>query len=364
MRKSLILSVLFLLVTSVSVYAQTPVNFVASEVAARVSPSVCAVESLRVINTQLVMFGAGRQQSVLKEIGTGVIVDKNGYVLCKNNVVEDSEVVRITLSDGRQFDGEVLVNDRYFDIALIKMDLKGAKVTPVVFGNPKSVVPGDSAICIGSSSGFKGTVTYGIVSALRDYRTPNQVLVPNMIQADCAINSGNTGAPLFNWKGEMIGFHSNPGSVRGDMANINFFMPSDLIAELSREMIRTKERAKRPYLGVLPYGRFSRGFQELGDDLRMYFDLPEQYWDVGVLVQTLDPDSSAMEFGIYRGDLILEVEYSGKKTALKSIGELEKLIQSWEVGQVVNFRVLRRNKIVDVDVEIGFVPEEVQQFYI
>jgi serine protease Do len=363
MRKSLLLSILFVVLAAVQASAQSS-DFIASEVAAKVAPSICSVESLRVINTQLIMFGAGRQQAVLKEIGTGVIVDKSGYIICKNNLVEDSELVRITLNDGTQLDGDVIVNDRYYDIALIKINPKGHNLTPVKFGNPKSVVPGDSAICLGNSAGFKGTLTYGIISALRDYRTPNQVLVPNMIQADCAINAGNTGAPLFNWKGEMIGFHSNAGAVRGDRANINFFMPGDLIADLTREMIRTKERAKRPYLGVLPFGRIGRGYQELGDDLRMYFDLPEEYWDVGVLVQELDNDGAAMEFGLYRGDLIIEVEYSGQTVKLKSIGELEKMIQKWNIGQVVVFRVLRRNKILDVAVEIGYVPEDVEPFYI
>jgi S1-C subfamily serine protease len=338
-----------------------PDEFVSVQIAEKVLPSICAVESLQVINTQLIMFGmGGRQQSILKEIGTGVIVDKNGYIICKNWLVDDVQLVRVTLNDGSQADGEVIANDRDYDVALIKINPKGLNLVPVKVGNPGSIVPGDSAVCIGNSAGFKGTATYGIVSARRDYRTPNLVLVPLMIQADCAINSGNAGGPLFNWKGEMIGLHSNPGGVSGDVANINFFLPSDLVMRLTAEMIRTKKRAARPYLGILPYGQNSQG---LADDLRMYYDLPEEYWEVGVLIQAVDQDGPAAEFGLLRGDLVVEVVVFGDSILAESIGELEKMLQTWRVDQVVIFKVLRHEQVVSIPVEIGAAPDEVMEFY-
>ena len=362
MTKGVLLSLLLVFLCSGWAVAADikPDEFVSVQIAEKVLPSICAVESLQVINTQLIMFGIGRQQSILKEVGTGIIVDRNGYIICKNALVDDVELVRVTLSDGSQADGEVIVNDRDYDVALIKINPKGLNLVPVKVGNPSSILPGDSAVCIGNSAGFKGTATYGIISARRDYRTPNLVLVPLMIQADCAINSGNAGGPLFNWKGEMIGLHSNPGAVSGDMANINFFLPSDLVMKLTAEMIRTKKRSARPYLGILPYGLYSQG---LDDDLRMYYDLPEEYWDIGVLVQALDQDGAAMEFGILRGDLIVEVAYGGDSIMVKSIGELEKMLQLWRVGQVVVFKVLRREQVQSIPVEIGAAPEKTMEYY-
>ncbi|MCD6119071.1 serine protease [bacterium] len=363
MHKSVISGLIFVVCLSFSAFAQDlSGDFVSVDVAEKAIPSLVSIESLSVIQTQLVSFGMARQQAILKDIGTGIILDRSGHILCKNDLVDDVEIVRVTLYDGTQVDGEVLVNDRHYDIALIKIKPDGLNLIPVKTGNAKSVVPGDSAICIGNSAGFKGTVTYGVISALRDYRTPNRVLVPKMIQADCAVNSGNTGGILFNWKGEMIGIHSNPGMVRGDMANINFFLPTDLVMRLCGEMIRTNERAFRPYLGILPYGRYAQG---LDDDLRMYFDLPEEFWEVGVLIEDTDENGPAMEHGLLRNDLIVRVEPSpGHQVLVKSIGELEKMIQGWRDGQIVVFSVLRRNTIVEVPVEIWPAHDDVEPYFI
>src|SRR3990172_4123792 len=127
MTKGVLLSLLLVFLCSGWAVAADikPDEFVSVQIAEKVLPSICAVESLQVINTQLIMFGIGRQQSILKEVGTGIIVDRNGYIICKNALVDDVELVRVTLSDGSQADGEVIVNDRDYDVALIKINPKG-----------------------------------------------------------------------------------------------------------------------------------------------------------------------------------------------------------------------------------------------
>ncbi len=337
-------------------------DFVAVEVSNAAMPSMVSVEAMSVINTSIVMFGMSRQQAVLQDVGTGIILDGKGHILCKNNLVDDVDVVMITFNDGTKKQGEVLVNDRYYDLALIKVNPSGLNLKPIKVGDPSKSNPGDSAIVIGNSSGYKGTVTYGIISAFRDYRTPNYVLVPKMIQADAAINAGNVGGALFNYKGEFIGMHSNPGAVRGDRANINFFMPSPLVMRLANEMMRTGKRPFRPYVGVLPY---QRSRQQLADDLRMYFDLPEEYWEIGVLIEAVDETSSGYEFGLMRGDLIVRIEPTpGNLILMEGVGQLEQMIQGFKSKQVVIFHVLRRNMIVEVAVAIGGAPDSVPRYYI
>lgn len=351
-----------LLATGALAQQQGGRDFVAVEVSNIAMPSMVSVEAMSVINTSIVMFGMSRQQAVLKDVGTGIVIDNKGHILCKNNLVDDVEIVMITFSDGTKKQGEVLVNDRYYDLALLKVNTAGLNLKPVKVGDPSKASPGDSAVVIGNSSGYKGTVTYGIISAFRDYRTPNYVLVPKMIQADAAINAGNTGGALFNYKGEFLGIHSNPGAVRGDRANINFFIPSTMVMRLTNEMIRTGKRPFRPYIGILPY---QRSRQQLADDLRMYFDLPEEYWEIGVLIEAVDETSVAYEFGLMRGDLIVRIEPTpGNLIIMDGVGQLEQMIQGWRNKQIVIFHVLRRNMIVEVPVAVGGAPDTVPRFYI
>ncbi|MEP0813513.1 MAG: trypsin-like peptidase domain-containing protein [bacterium] len=369
MRKTALLTIAFLLAFSAAAFAQfSDREFVAETVAKKVAPSLVSIEALNVVNTQLRFFGAARQQAISTVIGTGIILDTKGHILCKEYVVSDANLVRVTFNDGTQRDGEIIVKDKVYDLALLKVNPTGLKLRPIAVGNPATVAQGDSAICVGNSAGYTGTVTYGIVSAKRDYRTTSLALVPQMIQADCAINDGNQGAPIFNWKGEMIGFHSNVGAVRGDAANINFFLPSDLVMKFAREMIATGERPFKPYIGILPFARIDQVFgrwQEMGDDIRMYFDLPDEFWDVGVLIQEVDGLSPAFEFGLVKGDLIIKFEPTpGNEILIKSVGQLEKLILNCKEGQVVTFHVLRRNAIQKIALEVGNAPEERQISYI
>lgn len=363
MRRLLAASMILIVCLSSPALAQNDTkDFVAVRVAEQVSPSLVAIEAMSVVHTSIVMFGMSRQQAILNEIGTGVVFDKRGYILCKNNLVDDAELVMITFHDGSKKQGEVLVNDRHYDLALIKVNPSGLNIVPVKVGDPTKSGRGDSAIAVGNSSGYTGTVTYGIISAFRDYRTTNGVLVPNMIQADCAINAGNIGAPLFNYKGEMIGMYSNPGAVSGDRTNINFFMPSTFVMRLANEMIRTGKRPFRPYIGILPY---QRGWQQLDDSLRMYFDLPEEYWDVGILIEQTDETAAAYEFGLMRYDLIVRVEpTAGNLILLKTVGQLEQMIQGWRDKQIVVFHVLRRNMIVEVPLVVSGAPDSVERFFI
>jgi serine protease Do len=329
-------------------------QFVAETVAKTASPAVVSLDSINLFYGSVSF--SSRQQQIMVNLATGLVFRKDGFILTNDDRVRDAKVVKVTFSNGRELDGHVVGLDDAFGLGVVKVDAKSLPVAKV--GDPSKLVRGDSAIAIGYSGGFGGTVTYGIISAIRDYRTPGGVYIPDMIQTDAAINDGNQGGPLLNSKGEVVGVHSRFSSAR---QNTSFFLPINIALRVANDIIATGGPAFRPWLGILPYGGLGRRrIMELSDDLRMFLDMPDQYWDIGVLVWDVNGESSAFEYGLRREDLI--VKMNGQ--IVKSIGDLERRIFFLNKKEKVVFGVIRRHRYRDIEVVIGSHPKPLYLGYI
>ena len=230
--------------------------------------------------------------------GSGVFISKEGYILTNNHVIANTQNVNIVLADGTQQKATIVGTDQYADLAVLKTD---GRVTAVAqLGNSDVLKPGESVIAIGSPLGdFKNTVTVGVVSATgRSIDTGNGYQIDNLIQTDAAINQGNSGGPLVNLVGQVIGINTlvvrNSGS--GSVAEgLGFAIPVNT-ARAVAEQIMSKGYFSRPNLGI--------NWQSITPNIAARYNLPV---DWGVYVSDVAPGSPAARAGIQRGDIITRI---------------------------------------------------------
>jgi len=323
-----------------------------------------------------------RMQRLLTRRLTGFVLSGKGYIVTDFEGLEEASMITVHLSDGTELDGEVVGFDEDYGVGVIKVNapkpLKPVKLLETRYDPVKEVFPydqGDSVIAIGYSGGLGGTVTYGIISAVRNLRNRKYVLIPNVIQADVAINDGNQGCPLFNDQGQVIAFHDRRGGG-GGMQNTTFFLPIWLVKRVATEIIANYESKKpvedfkvwHPWLGVKTFSGtrspLTGAIREVGDDLKMYMDIPDQYWDVGILLDQVWVDSPASQYGLRDHDMLVLLEVRGKdekvkvpNMLLKDIETLELLVTTADEGDIFVFDVIRNRKLLSVEVIIGQHPE-------
>lgn len=391
----LAIAVLMSLLLGSAAYAQS--NFPAMQVVEKVGNSVVSIDVNRVV------YGATRF-SALGDLAsysrlataylTGFIYTENGYIITDASNIEDATILTVWLGDGQELEAEVVGVDEDYGIGVIKIEVE-EPLTPVEFvlGRFDPLLEtypydqGDPVVAVGYSGGLGGTTTFGVISAIRNMRNRNRILIPSVIQSDVAINAGNEGCPLFDERGRVVGVHDRQAS---GMQNTTFFMPGWLIQRVADELIEfyetdTEGEVWHPWLGIKPFsGSFSPltgGYREVGDDLKMYMDIPDQYWDTGVLLDSVWLESPAREFGLLDRDMLLDVTvihvvqegeeepggpYEGYEIEddvpkfdyrlLKSIEELEIMVTTAERGDVFIFGVLRNYNYFQVEVEIGQHP--------
>jgi serine protease Do len=267
-------------------------------------------------------------KEIQRGIGSGVIVTEDGYILTNNHVIDDADAVYIRTFDNRKIDAKVIGTDSKTDLAVIKVNEKGLK--PIVIGDSDKLRVGEWVIAIGSPLGenFARTVTQGIVSAkgranvgLADYE--------DFIQTDAAINLGNSGGPLVNINGELVGINTAIASRTGGFEGIGFAVPSNMAQKVMTSLI-TNGKVIRGYLGV--------SIQDIDENIAKALHLKP---NEGALVGTVVNGSPAAKIGVKTGDVILD--FNGKKVT-GSI-ELRNTISSQPPGSVVKFRVLRDGTI-------------------
>ncbi len=282
-------------------------------------------------------------------LGSGVIIDKDGYVLTNEHVVQGADKITVTLSDGREFKAEVKGTDSRSDLALVK--IKADNLPAATLGDSDSLKIGQWVEAIGNPFGYlihnpEPTVTVGVISALhrnlpkasrrdRDYS--------DLIQTDAAINPGNSGGPLVNLKGEIIGINVAIFSTTGGYQGVGFAIPSNVAKKAVSRLIQGKK---------VVYGWLGISVQELNEKLLDYFGLKEKQ---GVLVADVLKNSPAQKAGIKDGDIILTFE--GKK--ISSVRDVLNLTGESEVGKKVNLGLLRDKKLIKVAVEIGERPQNI-----
>ena len=301
----------------------------------KVGPAVVTV--VGTVPGQMTIFGTTGEQTVS---GTGFFITDQGYILTNNHVVEGTKDVNIVLSDGSQHTASIVGTDPYSDIAVLKTDGKVPAVAAL--GNSDLLDPGESVIAIGSPLGdFKNTVTVGVVSATgRSIDNGNGFTIENLIQTDAAINHGNSGGPLVNLAGEVIGVNTlvvrNSGN--GDVAEgLGFAIPLNTAQAVAQQIIQQGYFA-RPYMGI--------SFQPINPDIAARYNLPAKW---GAYITTVEPGSPAAQAGLQQNDIIT-------KLGDISIDETHSYVNSlfkYKPGDTIPLTVTRDGKAVQLQITLG-----------
>ncbi|MBN1907451.1 MAG: DegQ family serine endoprotease [Deltaproteobacteria bacterium] len=270
-------------------------------------------------------------------LGTGFIIDKEGYILTNNHVVEMADEIKVTLMDKSVFEAKIIGRDPETDIALIKIeDAKNLK--PLKLGDSDLAEVGDWVVAIGNPYGLETTVTAGIVSA--KYRDNVGIgTFENFIQTDASINPGNSGGPLMNVDGEVIGINSAIYSQTGGSVGIGFAIPVNMAKDLI-PMLKTG-KIVRGYLGV--------NVQEITPDLKEQFKLENEN---GALISQVYPDGPSEKAGLKNGDVI--VSFQGKE--IKDSKRLPYLVSATPVGTEAEVVVIRKGERKTFSVKLGERP--------
>ena len=279
-------------------------------------------------------FFQGPPEMRTRSLGSGFIVDKEGYILTNNHVIEGAEDIKVKLYNGKVYDAKVVGRDPKTDIALIKIEAK--EDLPVArLGDSDRLRVGDWVIAIGNPFGLEHTVTAGIISAKG--RVIGAGPYDDFLQTDASINPGNSGGPLFNLKGEVVGI--NTAIVAGGQG-VGFAIPINMAKNLLPQL--KKGKVVHGFLGVY--------IQDLTPELARSFGLKEAK---GALVTEVIPDSPAQEAGFQKGDVI--IRYDGKE--VRDTHALRRMVASTPGGRRVKVDVIRKGKEVSLSVEIGKLEE-------
>jgi serine protease Do len=301
----------------------------------RVGPAVVTV--VGTIPGQMTFFGPTGDQAVS---GSGVFISGQGYLLTNNHVVEGKKEVSIILSDGTQQTVAIVGTDIYSDIAVLKTD--GTVPAVATLGNSDALDPGESVIAIGSPLGnFKNTVTVGVVSATgRSIDTGNGYQIEDLIQTDAAINQGNSGGPLVNLAGEVIGINTlvvrstDSGTVA---EGLGFAVPVNTAAAIAGQIIEQGYFA-RPYIGI--------NFQPINPNIAAGYNLPAQW---GVYVTDVASGSPASEAGLQQGDIITRIG----DVALDETHSYVNTLFTFQPGDQVTLTLMRGRDEMQVQVTLG-----------
>lgn len=331
-----------------------------AEVTAAVKPAVVNISSIQTIKTQAIQspffndpffrrffgdeFGnAGKPREHKQEsLGSGVIVNRDGYILTNNHVVKNADEIKVKLSDKREFKGKVIGADPKTDIAVVKIDSDHLPV--VKLGDSDKLRAGETVIAIGNPFGLNQTVTSGIVSAtgranvgVADYE--------DFIQTDAAINPGNSGGALINVKGELVGINTAMFSTSGGYQGVGFAIPSNMARAVMESLIN-RGKVIRGWLGI--------SIQPITPDLAKQFSIKDEK---GTLIGDVTENSPAEKAGIKRGDVI--VEFNGRE--VDEPAALRNMVAGTLPETEVSLKVLRDGKPLSLKVTIGELPAEAQK---
>ncbi len=270
--------------------------------------------------------------------GSGVIVDKDGYILTNNHVVEGVDKVKVRLSDGREFTATVKGQDVRTDLAVLHIKAKDLPVATL--GDSDKLEVGEWAIAIGSPFGLEHTVTVGVISA-KGRSGLGTGTYEDFIQTDASINPGNSGGPLINIDGEVIGINAmiiQPGT------GIGFAIPINTAKQILNDLIQ-HGKVVRPWLGI--------SAQDLTPEMVEHFKVKEKD---GVLVGQVHPGTGAEKAGLASGDIIKSVD----DKPVKNVKELIKEIQRRKVGQKVKLNIIRDGKPMALEVTTSAMPDKIE----
>ncbi|NJL88706.1 MAG: PDZ domain-containing protein [Coleofasciculaceae cyanobacterium SM2_1_6] len=326
-------------------------NFVA-EAVERIGPAVVRIDAARRVSPEIPepfrnpffrrFFGGDSpetEQRVERGTGSGLIISGDGRLVTNAHVVAGADRVRVTLKDGRTFDGEVVGADEVTDLAVVKIDAYG--LPRAALGKSEALTPGEWAIAIGNPLGLDNTVTIGIISALG--RSSSQVGVPDkrvsFIQTDAAINPGNSGGPLLNAKGEVVGINT---AIRAGAQGLGFAIPMETVDRIAEQLF-SQGKVDHPYLGIQMATLTPETKEDINRDSSAGFKVTQ---DQGVVIIGVVKDSPAQKAGLKPGDIILKV---GDKEVYNS-NAVQQQVESSRVGTELPLEILREGKPLAIKV--------------
>ena len=343
-----LISILLLCNNSLSSFSrEIPGSF--ADLAEKLMPSVVNISTTTTVTTQsnpfpfqfppgspfedmFKEFGAPQERKSAA-LGSGFIIDEKGIVITNNHVIQDAEDIIVRVNGDKEFKAQVIGADPLSDIAVLKLDAN-EKFIPVKFGNSDEARIGDWVIAIGNPFGFGGTVTSGIISARN--RSLGLTRYEDYIQTDASINSGNSGGPLFDLNGDVIGINTAILGRSGSIG-IGFAIPSNSAKIVIDQLVKFGE-TKRGWLGV----RIQDVTKEIADVENL--DEPR-----GALVASVAENSPSQKAGVKAGDIILE--FNGEK--IKEMKELPTIVARTEVGKNVKVKIWRNKKEIVKTITLG-----------
>jgi S1-C subfamily serine protease len=262
--------------------------------------------------------------------GSGFVFTPDGLILTNSHVVHDAETIRVTLADGRSLPARLIGDDPETDLAVLSVI--ASDLPTVEFADSAKIHVGQLVIAIGNPYGFQYTVTAGVVSNLaRGFRSQTGRLIDNIVQTDAALNPGNSGGPLVDWQGNVVGVNT---AIIPTAQGICFAIPSNTAQFVASRLIRDG-RVKRSFVGIagqnVPLHRRVVRFHQLGEE-------------TGVLIVGMEKESPAATGGLLEGDVIL----SADATPIRTIDDLQKLLTEDRVGSPIMFKVLRRQTEIEL----------------
>ena len=270
-----------------------------------------------------------------ESMGSGFIISPDGYVLTNHHVIDGADTVKVKLSDGRELPAKVVGSDNETDVALLKIDASGLPALRI--GDSRQLKPGQWAVAIGSPFGFDQSVTAGIISAVgRSNRFAQQQYVP-FIQTDVAINQGNSGGPLLNTRGEVVGINSQIFSNSGGYMGVSFAIPIDLAMSAVKQLKAT---------GKVSRGMIGVQLQPIDADNAKGLGLPDTR---GALVNEVTPGSAGEKAGLQVGDVIRSIDGA----AVQQSSDLPPIVGAMAPGTKVTLGILRNGREKQVSVTLG-----------
>lgn len=315
------------------------INTAIIEAVDHVGPAVVTV--INTLPPRVSLFGG-----VIEQVssGSGVIVSSDGYIVTNHHVVEGAESLKIILADGSTLPASLVGIDQYADLAVL--EVPGEMPAVASWGNSDTLKPGETVIAIGSPLGdFKNTVTVGVVSAMeRSIEVDNNFQLEGLIQTDAAINQGNSGGPLVNLAGQVVGINTlviRGSSQGGAIAEgLGFASPSNTAIAIVAQLIE-KGYVSRPYLGIR--------YVPISPALAQQFRLPVTY---GIYLSDVASGGPAHQAGLRQGDIITSID---EKTIDIENPFINRLLQ-YEPGEIVTFRVVKEGQEIDVQIILGERP--------
>ncbi len=273
-------------------------------------------------------------------LGSGFIIDEQGIIVTNNHVIEGADEITVIMANQKEFSAELLGRDPKADLAVLKIEPGTTQLTSVNWGDSESIRVGDWSIAIGNPLGLGGTVTAGIISAIsRDIGNGPYV---KFLQTDASINRGNSGGPLFNIEGEVIGINTAIISQTGGSIGLGFAIPSNSAKKIIQQL-KDFGRTKRGWLGVQ--------IQPVSKDFAESLGLDNEK---GAFVSNVNPKGPSKTAGIEAGDVILKFN----DIEIIKMTDLPRVVAESDVGSIAKVEIWRKNKKILIEVELGELPEQ------